>query len=514
MPQSILIWVIGLLSGLVVLLLGYLYKLHTAKDQYEKEVALLNQELKYKTDLYNQLKVEEAGQRSLLDAATTAINDLTARCSVAETRLVSQDKLEQQLLEKEQQLAQAGKQMAEMETRLQDEQKAVAEKLELLTAARESMLVSFKALSADALQASNQSFLELAKTTLEGYQKGAQSDLAGRQQAINDLVTPLKDTLQKAEAQVRELEKERQSAYTELRTQVEMLTTGQQGLQKETANLVQALRLPHVRGRWGEIQLQRVVELAGMTPHCDFVEQESVGAGRLRPDMIINLPGGRRVPVDAKAPLIAYLNAMEAGDEREKIRLLQDHVRQIRLHINKLAAKSYWEALDYAPEFVVLFLPGEVFFAAALEQEAGLIEYGVEQKVILATPTTLIALLKGVAYGWRQEQLARNAREICEVGKTLYDRVRILTNHFNDLGRSLDKSVDSYNRTIGSLERNVLSSARRIKDLGAGSEADIVMLEPIDKNIRHLQAPEMLPNKADENGDGINGEYGKEQGRI
>jgi len=510
MLQSTMVGIISLLTILVIALLGWLLRLQATKSQYEKQAALLNQEMLYQSNQLFQLKGEEANLRSLNTAATGTITELTARCSAAEARISHLDKLEQLVTEKSNQLAQMGCQVAELETRLKEEQKAVAEKIVLLTEARENLLASFKALSADALQTSSQSFLDLAKSTLEQYQQGARTDLEGRQQAIRELVLPLKEALLKTENQVRELEKDRQGAYAELRTQVGTLNSSQQGLQKETANLVKALRLPQVRGRWGEIQLQRVVEMAGMVRHCDFVEQETLAGGRLRPDMIINLPGGRRVPVDAKAPLSAYLNAMEAAGDQEKTRLLQDHARQVRTHINSLAAKSYWESLDCSPDFVVLFLPGEVFFSAALEQDTGLIEYGVEQKVILATPTTLIALLKGVAYGWRQEQLAQNAREICEVGKILYDRIRVLSGHFSDLGRSLDKSVDVYNRTIGSLERNVLSSARRFKDLGAGSELEITMLEPIEKNIRHLQAPEMAPSQVDENEGDLNGEFCQE----
>lgn len=489
---------IAVLTIVAVVLLGYLLKILSACSAYEQEIALLGQQLQQQAHQTAQLQAEAIDHRNINTATMATINELTARCSGAEARAVQADRLEKLLGEKSEQLTQKERQVAELQTSLQAEQRMLTEKIALLSEARESLLASFKALSADALQASSQSFLDLAKATLEQYQQGAKNDLEGRQQAIGELLLPVKETLLKAEQQVRELEKERQIAYTQLKTQIEMLNSSHLGLQKETANLVQALRLPQVRGRWGELQLQRVVEMAGMIPHCDFVEQESLAGGRLRPDMIINLPGGRRVPVDAKAPLSAYLNAVEASDEKEKSRCLQDHARQIRNHINNLASKSYWEALEDAPDFVVLFLPGEVFFAAALEQDSGLIEYGVEQKVILSTPTTLIALLKGVAYGWRQEQLAQNAREICELGKTLYDRIRILTGHFADLGRSLDKSVEVYNRAIGSLERNVLSSARRFKELGAGSDIDIALLEPIEKNIRPLQAPEMLTGE--ENG--------------
>ncbi len=426
--------------------------------------------------------VEESQRRVAAEERNSRIPEL-------ESQIASKD---QQITTLQAETSGAKAEISSLSTKLAEQEKASKEKLALLDEARQRLSDAFKALSAEALKINSTQFLELAKTNLDKYHEGAKSELEKRQKAIDELVKPLKESLMKVDDKMGKIEKERSAGFATLTEQIKSLATSGDNLKKETANLVTALRRPTVRGRWGEIQLKRVVEIAGMVEYCDFTTQESAdtGAGRIRPDMIVRLPNERMVVVDAKTPLEAYLQSLEAPDEAVRAEKLKQHARAVHTHIQNLSAKAYWDQFAQAPEFVVLFLPGEMFFSAALEQEPRLIEMGVEKKVIVSTPTTLIALLRAVSYGWQQQRVAENAQAISDLGRELYERIRVLVGYFDDIGKNLDRAADAYNKAVGSIETRVLVTARKFKDLGTATGADLDAPRTVDARTRSLQAPE------------------------
>jgi DNA recombination protein RmuC len=440
------------------------------------------------------------GQRSsrrVADSATADRMETERRAAAAEARSQSAEQQRDQALG---QLHQAQVRMLELqgdksrlEAELVSSHAQVTQERELLSKTRTELTDTFKALAGDALNASTGQFLKLAAERFAHLQTGASADLEQRRTAIESLVKPVAESLGKVEKQIGEIEKNRVGSYENLLAVVNNLQSTQQDLRRETGNLVGALRRPNVRGRWGELQLRRVVELSGMLDRVDFQEQVNVASedGALRPDLIVRLPGGKSIIVDAKAPLAAYLDSLEMADDDARARKLEDHAKQIRDHIQKLSAKSYWAEFD-TPEFVVLFIPGEAFYSAALEQDATLIESGIDRKVILATPTTLIALLKTVAYGWRQESLANDAREIAALGRDLYERLATMASHWNKMGKGLSTAMVAYNEAVGSLESRVLPAARKFRDLNVAAEGkEIDVIHQLETLPRTLTAEEM-----------------------
>jgi len=438
------------------------------------------------SSLDNRQKEIEGLQQKLRDESEQKVK---AQTELASAKTAAEDS--EQLRER---LKDASELRVAAETRLRESQANLEEQKKLLEEARKTLTETFQALSAEALKSNNQAFIQLARSQFETLHAQAKGDLETRQKAIDGLVTPLKDSLGRYELQILEMEKTRQKAYGALDEQLRTLAAANQRLEEETKHLASALSSPlKARGRWGELTLRRVVELAGMSEHVEFEEQETITAdsGQQRPDMTVNLPGNRRIAVDSKVPLQAFLEAVNPEkSETERAAALATHGKLVRGHMKQLSERKYWEQVGPELELVVLFLPGESFFSAALEQDPQLIDDGMQRKVVLATPTTLIALLRSAAYLWQQEKITQNARVISDLGKQLYDRIGTFLGYFQEVGDSLTRAVKSYNNATGSMETRLLVSARRFKELGAATGEEIPQLNPVDEVPRALAATE------------------------
>jgi DNA recombination protein RmuC len=375
-------------------------------------------------------------------------------------------------------------------TRLEESRKSLEGERQLLDMMKKEMTDTFNALSSAALKSSSEDFIRLASEHLGKIIETTKGKLGEHQVAMDGMIKPLHETLKRYEEQIKTMEDGRLKAYGSLEEQLRTLTSTHESLTRETSNLVSALRKPQVRGRWGEMQLKRVAELSGMSMHCDFTEQVSVDTdkGRVRPDMVIHLPSDREIVVDSKVSLEAYLDATADQTEEGRKSKMERHAQQVRTHMVRLSSKEYWSQFDKSPEFVVLFIPGESFLGAALDIDTTLIEDGVQKQVIIATPTTFIALLRAIAFGWRQEQITKNAQEVSQLGRELYERIATMMKHFDDLGNAIKKSTEAYNRTIGSLEARVLPSVRKFKDLGVTGQAEIPPLEQVDNSPRKVES--------------------------
>lgn len=381
-------------------------------------------------------------------------------------------------------------QKAKLETTIELERKGIDEKIAIIEKAKNDLSDTFRALSSDALMSNNNFFFEMAEKILKDFKEATQADLEYRQKAISEILTPIAESLDSLDEYLNDIEKARIESYTKLQEQIRVLSDSEALLRSETSKLVNALKTPIIRGRWGEVQLKRLVELSGMSKNVDYVEQEPIisEGGRIRPDLIVKLPNNKIIVVDAKTPIQIYLEALESPDDNTRLQKMKDHAKNIQEHIKKLSEKEYWIQFKQTPEFVVMFIPGEVFLSSALEHDPSIIEFGFERGVIIATPTTLFALLKAIAYGWRQEQIAENAQKISDLGKELYERLQIMVDHFENIGKNLEKSIESYNKAVGSFESRVLVAARRFKELGAATGEEIKNINFLDKVPRQLVA--------------------------
>ncbi len=499
MDEMTLIGVIGLVGILIGAIIGYVIASFRTKSALEKYTLQTYGNTRIQESTATELRNRIAEMKNAAEVKGKEISGLQEQLRAeAEAKAAAQAELRDaraaldafstvrdQLLHESQSRVIAETKLAESQTNFETLRKSLED-------AEVRMVDAFNALSSAALRNNNDAFMTLAQSTFETIQTRAAGSLETRQQAIEGVVAPLRDALDRYENQIHELERARQSAYGSLEEQLRSLATTNLKLQHETGSLATALRTPQVRGRWGEMTLRRAAELAGMSEHCDFTEQQSFDDGerRQRPDMIVNLPGDRRIVVDAKVPLQAFLDAVSAATEEQRAIEFSKHGQLVRSHMNQLASRAYWEQLAPAPEFVVLFLPGESFFAAAVEQDRTLIEDGMEKKVVLATPTTLIALLRAVGYGWRQDAVAKNSEEISELGRGLHDRIRTFITHFEDMGASLKRAVDRFNDARASLESRVLPAARRFRDLKAAAGEEIPEISAIDEVPGMISAPE------------------------
>jgi DNA recombination protein RmuC len=430
-----------------------------------------------------EVKVREAELR-LREADGTARAGQATTEELRRTLGVAEDRAQTLALE----LRETQRARAVAETQNQELRRSIEEQKALLDSAEKKLGDTFRALAAQALAANNEGFLTLAAEKLGAARKETDDTLAARQTAIDGLLKPVKESLDRVDAKIQEVERERGQAYGSLTELVRGLSEAHSKLSSETGNLVRALRAPAVRGRWGEIQLARVVELAGMVEHCDFFQQETMAAedGRLRPDMIVRLPGGRNVVVDAKVPLEAYLDALDASTEEARRAQMARHAAQVRAHVHKLSAKSYWSELPCTPEFVVMFLPSEAMYSAALQELPSLIEEGVGKQVLIATPTTLIALLQAVHFGWRQERLAENAQAISSQGRVLHERLATMVEHWGKVGSALERATENFNKAAASFEGRVQPALRKLEELGAASDKPVAEIAAIESRPRVL----------------------------
>jgi len=454
--------------------LGALHNKNKAIEDFRVRLVRAQTEIKTLTGQLLQVSQERSAASSRLEHMTSLKNTLKIR--------------EQELSSLRVTISDSKEQIASLKTTIDKEKNSFDEKISLLRDLRASLTETYKALSAGALRENNQVFIDLAKSTFSKYLDAAKTDFDTRGKAVKESILPLHEALNRYDEHIQAMERSREKAYGGLSTQVQSLIQTQDILQKETGKLVNALRVPHIRGRWGEITLRRVAELSGMQNHCDFFEQSSTRSeeGLLRPDMLVRLPGERQIIIDAKVPLVAYIDGIEADSEEEREACLIIHARHVKAHINQLSQKAYWTQFKPTPEFVVLFIPGENFFSAALSKNPQLIEMGVQKNVILATPTTLISLLKTVSFGWQQEKLTENAQKISELGTELFERLSTMVQHINNLGRDIERSSQTYNKVVGSLERRVLSSARKFKDLGITQKDQnkTLTVAPVDATTR------------------------------